>query len=352
MKSKILGSLILLIMVLTGTGYFIYQQNAAVTTLDGYLGGEKIGLFEDKEIHKILKSGFHLVMEYSKAGSFDMVKADSTDRNYLFPSSQTAFEYYQEVKGTPVSNEIIFNTPLVLYTHKAVVDALIEQGVATCTDGVYYADMTKFTSLLLDEKTWSDVGLPQLYGTISVDTTDPVHSNSGNMFAALIANVLNNGKTVTLPDLDGITSDLQKIFSQIGYMETSSSDLFRQFIQTGIGAKPIIAGYENQLLEYAAEHPKDYKSIKDDIVILYPTPTVWSTHIYIALDEQGKQGIEALSDEKIQKLAWDNHGFRTNQYKINTDSQKGKVSGVPEEIVSAIKLPSYTTMKAIQTCLP
>ncbi len=38
-------------------------------------------------------------------------------------------------------------------------------------------------------------------------------------------------------------------------MESSSSDLFDQFLKTGMGAKPLIAGYENQLLEFAVEKP-------------------------------------------------------------------------------------------------
>ena len=49
-------------------------------------------------------------------------------------------------------------------------------------------------------------------------------------------------------------------------METSSSDLFNQFLRMGVGAKPIIAGYENQLLEYAAENPDDYEKIKVSFV--------------------------------------------------------------------------------------
>ena len=351
MKTKLLGILVLLLVALTGTGYFVYQQNTSVTTLNGYLGGEKIGLFEDEEIKKILKQSYHLEMDYSKAGSLDMVTANLEDRDYLFPSSQTALEYYQEIHGASVSDEIIFNTPLVLYTHKAVADAFIKNKIATCTDGVYYVDMEKLTTLLLEEKTWSDLGLNQLYGNISIDTTDPVRSNSGNMFAALVANVRNEGNTANMQSLDQILPDVQKIFSQLGYMETSSSDLFCQFIQMGIGAKPIIAGYENQLLEYAATFPKEFEKIKEDLVILYPTPTVWSTHIYIALNEEGKQAIEALSDKKIQKLAWEKHGFRTNQYKADTDKQNFGVDGIPDEIVSAINLPSYKVMKKITQSL-
>ena len=40
---------------------------------------------------------------------------------------------------------------------------------------------------------WADLGLPELYGTVAVSTTDPVRSNSGNMFAGLLANVLCGG---------------------------------------------------------------------------------------------------------------------------------------------------------------
>ena len=67
--------------------------------------------------------------------------------------------------------------------------------------------------------------------------------------------------------------ELQAIFGKLGYMETSSSDLFSQFLRMGVGAKPIIAGYESQLIEYASIHPEEYEKIKDDIVMLYPSPT-------------------------------------------------------------------------------
>ena len=86
---------------------------------------------------------------------------------------------------------------------------------------------------------------------------------------------------------------LQEIVERLGYMESSSSDLFDQFLKTGMGAKPVIAGYENQLLEFAVENPEDWAQLKDDIVLLYPTPTVWSSHVYIALDEAGEAGIDA-----------------------------------------------------------
>ncbi|MDD6069834.1 MAG: hypothetical protein PUC12_03355 [Clostridiales bacterium] len=347
MKTKIAGIVVLLLVVLAGGGYYIYSENMKVTTLNGYLGGEKIGLFEDEEIQSILKKKYQVEFEYSRAGSLDMVTADQTGRDYLFPSSQTALEYYQDTYGKTASDEIIFNTPLVLYSHKIVADVLEQKGVVSQKDGVYYADMKKLVELIESDTKWSDLGLTQLYGNVSVDTTDPVKSNSGNMFAALVACAINNENSVETASVDTVLPRLKGIFEKLGYMETSSSDLFNQFLRMGVGAKPIIAGYESQLLEYAAEKPDEYARIRDDVVIIYPTPTIWSTHIYIALDDDGKKGIEALLDEKIQKLAWEKHGFRTSGYDISSEGGEGKVTGVCEEVISVMNMPEYDAMRKI-----
>lgn len=347
MKSKLLGAFILAAVIVCAAIYYFFGRQPELTVISGYLGGEKIGIMEDKEISSILAKKYHLSFNYSRAGSLDMVTAEQAGRNYLFPSSRTALEYYKEQHGEPVADEIIFNTPIVLYSHKAVAQALSSDGTVYTSEGVYYADMTKLTDKLIHGVTWAEIGLPELYGTFSVDTTDPARSNSGNMFAALLANVLCGGRTADEAGVRAVLPQLKKIFSDLGYMETSSSDLFNQFLRTGIGAKPIIAGYENQLLEYAAENPEQYKKIADDIVIIYPTPTIWSTHIYIALDEIGKLGAAALCDEKIQQLAWEKHGFRTSGCDISAQSGEVAVSGIPSELNSVINTPDYKVMKII-----
>lgn len=351
MKQKLAGILLLAAVILAAGGYAVYSVKSEATVLDGYLGGEKIGLFEDAQVQKILKKKYHVKFEYSKAGSLDMVTADQNGKDYLFPSSQTALSYYKDVKGEPVKDEIIFNTPIVLYSHQMVVDALKKKGVVYEKNGVYYADMKKMTNLILVDTQWSDIGLPELYGKVSVDTTDPEKSNSGNMFAALLANVINNGETADESTVDAVLPQLKEIFARLGYMETSSSDLFSQFLKMGVGAKPMIAGYESQLLEFSAEHPEDYKKLKDDIVMIYPSPTVWSTHVYIALDKQGKEGAKALLDDEIQQIAWKSHGFRTNSYAAGTESGSVQIKGVAETVTSVMTVPDYPTMKKITESL-
>ena len=109
----------------------------------------------------------------------------------------------------------------------------------------------------------------------------------------------------------------------------------------------MIAGYERQLLEFAVEEPEDFAQLKDDLVMLYPAPTVWSTHIYIALTENGERAIDGLLDEDIQRLAWEKHGFRTNVYLAATSVDDFGVDGLAPEITQVTQIPNYQTMKRI-----
>ena len=173
----------------------------------------------------------------------------------------------------------------------------------------------------------------------------PRRSNSGNLFAGLIANILCGG-VADQSNIEKVLPRLRAIFERLGYMESSSADLFDQFLKMGMGAKPIIAGYENQLLEFAVQNPDDWAKLGGDIVMLYPTPTVWSSHIYIALDEEGVRGIDALLDEEVQRLAWEKHGFRTGVADADSAASFG-VEHVARSITRVAPIPNYETMARI-----
>lgn len=348
MKKKIVGLILLVVlMAVIGGIYFVTGNAPRIVSVDGYVGGEKIELLEDEEVRSVFEEKYGLNVDYSRAGSLDMMTADLSGRDYLFPSSSIALEYYEDLHGSPVQSEIVLNTPIVLYTHQIVLDAFENQGLITTDGDIHYIDMAGLLELIQNDSQWSDIGLPELYGRVSVDTTDPSKSNSGNMFAALVANVLNGGRTVTETDLDTILPELQDIFGKLGYMETSSSDLFSQFLRMGVGAEPIIAGYESQLIEYAAVYPDEYDRIRDDVVMLYPTPTVWSAHVMIALDENGQILLNAMQDEEVQDLAWKKHGFRTGNYGDIADSGSIPADGVASSITQVAQVPSYDVMKVI-----
>ena len=311
MKSKWIGFGILIIVMVAVIGYFAMGPKP-VDQINGYLGGEKIGLFEDENFKREMAKKFSLELNYRKAGSLDMVKADKEGMSYLFPASQTALELYKAEIGSPMRSEIVLNTPLVIYTYALVRDSLQTAGIVSESNGSYFMDMDKFAEAVKEGKTWADIGLPQLYGSISVKTTDPTKSNSGNMFAGLMANAMNGGRVVDSTSVYKVLPDLKEFFKRMGYMDTSSADLFDQFLKMGVGAYPMIAAYENQILEFAVTNPDIWEKVGDNLCIIYPTPTVYSSHVMIALDDKGDYAIDALMDPVIQDIAWKDHGFRTN----------------------------------------
>ena len=113
MKTKLMGLGILAAVIVAAVVYVWVSDSREVTEISGYVGGEKIGLLEDEEVQEILRDQYRLEMDYAKAGSIEMVTADASGRDYLFPSSQTALELYERLFGSPVKSEIVFNTPIV-----------------------------------------------------------------------------------------------------------------------------------------------------------------------------------------------------------------------------------------------
>ena len=349
MKSKIVGGIILLLVIIVIIAFqFVNVNKPEEITVSGYLGGEKEGLMQDEEVKKILKDKYGITVEYTKAGSIEMIEQDSSDKDYLFPSSQTALELFNQTKSDKLyKSEIVFNSPIVIYTWKPIAEALINNGIVEEKDNSYYiADTSALIKLVTDKKKWSDIGVNDLYGYVTIQSTDPNKSNSGNMFAGLVANIMNNEIVVDSNSVDTILPNLKDFFGKIGYMEHSSGDLFEQYLKTGMGAKPMIAGYENQMIEFAIENPNDWNMVKEQVAVLYPEPTVWSSHPLIALNEKGAKLIEAMQDEEIQKIAWEKHGFRTGvNGTINTEIEG--FYGIPKNINAVIQMPNPDTMQKI-----
>mgnify|MGYP006915362215 FL=1 len=344
MKEKKRGLIVLLLVIVGAGGYMFYQkQTPDQVSINGYIGGEKIPFVENDEFKKKVKKAYGLSMDYRKEGSLAMANVDTSDKDYLWPSSQLALELFRKNGGKDLQNEIVFNTPIVLYSRKVVVNALEKEGVVDNRDGVYYVDMIKLANLMVKEKTWTDIGLNQLYGPILVDTTDPNESNSGNMFLGLLANALNGNKPVSKSNIDEVKDDIVHIYRQLGYMQSSSIDMFNQFLRQGVGSYPIIAGYESQLLEFSKQESDMYDKIRDDVIIMYPEPTIWSSHVYIALTESGKVGLNALMDKDIQALAWKDHGFRTT-VSGTENPDEFDVNGMADQVTKIMPMPSVDVM--------
>ena len=355
-KNKIIGLAALLAVVLVlGGSQIVYsamqsmkRDNApkSTQTVNGYLGGEKISLFDDGEFDKLL-AGQGLKVDYRKAGSLDMMTASRTGMDYLFPSSKAAVEYGKSKKVDVSKADTVFNSPIVLYTYRNVADALCKSGLIGKDGGTYHMDMAKAAQDMLDGKSWADLGYTQGYGQFHIDSTDPAKSNSGNMYAALLATVLNDGQPATVESINRDGDKIKRIFAKSGWMETSSEDSFSQFLTLGVGSKPMMVGYESQLLDFAANNAEAFKQIKDNVVMVYPTPTVWSSHVLVPLDEKGERLLKTLKSKPVQQLAWRKHGFRSANF-LGADSiSRFHVSSAAEQVTSVTELPNAQAMTTL-----
>lgn len=320
----------------------------------GYVGGEKMRFLGNPKTEKILKGRYGITLDARKAGSLEMVSEPaliSQNPDFYWPSSQVAQVLARDNGLQPRGDDIVFNSPIVLFSWLPIATALTERGIARPMGdaGTAYAvDTRKLLDLIVAGKQWSDLGIDELYGSIMLFSTDPTRSNSGNQFAAMAATVLAGG-TPSGPAFDTALATLSEIYTRMGYMEHSSSDLFDQYLRTGMGTKPIVAGYENQLIEFAFEDRDRWNTLADapvKPVILYPEPTVYSSHVLMAMSDAGEVLAEALKDDELQSLAWREHGFRSG-FSASTDPTLIPVQGVPAQVTKIIPMPPPPSIRAM-----
>ncbi len=326
--------------------------NADPITLKGFIGSEKAAFLKDPQVVQILQQKFGLTLDFDVRGSLDMVQdPHAAEKDFLWPSSQVALALYKEKGGPLARADIVFNSPIVLYSWASVTEALLRAGVVRKEQQTYYVvDFPKFVQMILAGKEWKTLGMGQLHGRVLIYSTDPTQSNSGVMFAGLLADVLNNGEAVNEARLPSILPRVKQFFEVQGYMETRSDDIFQQYLNLGMGAKPIIVGYESQLLDYSLANAAALATRKEAVRILYPKPTVWSSHPLMALNDRAKRLNDALLDPEIQRIAWTKHGFRSASGAQN-DPKTFQITGVPETIENVVPMPSPRVTERILQAL-
>jgi hypothetical protein len=333
-----------------GVGIWYYLDEKAEVRIKGMIGSEKSSFLENEQVKAILKKKYGIVVDYVRAGSIEMVSEETkADIDFLWPSSQVALEIFKIKQGNKiVRSENIFNSPIVIYSWDIIVNPLVKTGIVKKELSTYYVtDMPGMLRMIREGKKWSDIGITQLYGKISVTTTDPTKSNSGNMFAGLVANVLKGGDVVVESDLPQVLPELKEFFARQGFMQNTSGVLFEQFLKTGVGQYPLMGGYESQVIEFSRMHQDFWPKVKNQIKILYPVPTVWSEHPLIILNKEAAVLVDALKDEEIQKIAWEQHGFRTGLMGVQNDPKILQVDGIPPSVTKIIPMPRASVMEKI-----
>ena len=388
-KKTIIG--IILFVVLIGAIILIkYLKDEKGITLSKNLttvyvatGGGKEDFLADEDIKKILEKKYKLNVVYDTwsngktitkpliresvglgnqdvidsmkhATDFEITSSGVSKYDALFTSDQRFYDYYKLAPNkelgeadryTVLDGGLTLNTPIVIYSWGDVVDALVKEKIVTETDGVYYiTDMDKLIKYILEGKKWKDIGV-DVYGQINIASTDPVTSSPGATYYGLLLSILSEAQ-VTTENVDKNLPKLKEFYIKSGYMNNTPKDLFESYLKTGMGAKPMIVDYEKSIIDFSNSSPDAFNQVKDDIRVLYPTPTIWNSHCFAAFTENGQKLYEALNDPEIGQIAWEKYGFRTGVTGGTYDVSNIGI-GVPQTIkstVSSLKMDTYNKL--------
>ena len=389
-KKQIIGIVLFIVLIGIIVGFKFLKDHGNpigggnLTTVYVATGGGKEDFLADEDVQKILRKKYKLnvvfdswsngktvqlplIRESVGQGNTSIVNdISSGDSSYtihsdgvstydaLFTSDQRFYDYYQLAPNKENGESdryrvnggsLTLNTPIVIYSWQKVVDALVNEGIVTEKDGVYYiSDMNKLMQYILEGKKWQDIGL-DLYGTLNIASTDPVTSSPGATYYGLLLSTLSEGQ-VTDENVVNNLPKLKQFYIKSGYMNNTPADLFERYLKTGMGGQPMIVDYEKSIIDFANSNPEGFEQVKDQIRILYPSPTIWNSHCYAYFTDNGKKLYEAFDDKEIQQIAWERYGFRTGITGGSYDVSSIGI-GVPQAItstVSSLKMDIYNQL--------
>jgi hypothetical protein len=316
-----------------------------VVTVSGLSGSEKLPFFQDTRVVSRLRDlGFDLQVE--PAGSREIAtKFDLTKYDFAFPAGLPAA---QQVKNRfkTLPQYSVFYTPMVVASFKPIVDILIANGLAARRNGIYTLDVKQYLKAVADNVHWNQLKRSSAYPvdkSVVITSTDVRTSNSAAMYLSLASYVANSDNIVqSRAQANAILPLLTQLFLRQGFVSSTSEQPFEDYLTIGVGKSPLVMIYEAQFVARAALHDG---SIRPDMVLLYPQPTVLSKHTFVPLTRSGERLGKALTtDAKLAQLEIQ-YGFRTASPAAFQEFTSSRSVHVPDSIVNAVDPPSYEVLE-------
>jgi hypothetical protein len=312
----------------------------ATITVRGVIGSEDGAFFADSAVQEELAHN-GLKVEVDPAGSRQIATSINLDKyDFAFPSSSPAADrILQERKTT--TRYTPFASPMVIATFRPIADLLAREGVVR--NGSVF-DFSRYLGLVTQHRRWDQLDRNTAYPirkNILVSTTDPRTSNSAAMYLAIASYIADGDQIVRGAAAERqVLPTVTSLFIDQGYTDNTSEGPFGNYLSLGMGSAPMVLAYEAQYVDAAVRG-----QLKPDMVLLYPSPTVQSTHTLVPFDDKGDRvGRLLTTDSKLQRLAA-LHGFRTSD-----PAQFAKVTGehhvpVRADLIDVVGTPSYDTLE-------
>ncbi|PPK70629.1 hypothetical protein V5P93_000490 [Actinokineospora auranticolor] len=337
------------VVIIISSGDDDAQPGQSLTTVRGVGGSEKAAFFADPRVVDVF-ARHGLRVAYDAAGSRQIATTvDLTPYDFAFPSSSPAAE---RIKADRKVGQVYtpFSSPMAVATFAPIADLLAAQGVVKPgPEGRQVFDIAAYLDLAAKGTRWDQLPGNTAYPArknILVTTTDPRDSNSAAMYLALVSYVANGNSPVASPEAEArVLPAVSKLFLDQGYTQSSSEGPFEDYLATGMGKTPLVMIYESQYLDRQARADG---SITPQMRLIYPAPTVYSTHTLVPLKGEGDRVGKLLGDDPdLVRLAAE-FGFRPYQHpQVFQQVATARKLTVPADVGEAVNPPSYETLERL-----
>ncbi|WP_230658688.1 hypothetical protein [Psychrobacter sp. I-STPA10] len=356
--------LLLVISVLSAIGYLSWtarQVAQQIITVSGLIGSEKKDFFDDPEVQRILADDYQLKVEYESVGSRRIAtvggaKGAVNKYDFAFPAGTPAAEKISR-DYHPTASYRIFFTPMAVASWRPVVDVLQKNGIvqkrtANATNAGYYGilDMNALLNLMYTQTRWKDLPNNQSFDIgrqVLIKSTNITSSNSAAMYLSLASYLANQDQVVAnSTQAAQVLPSMLPLFSNQGFLAGSSATPFEDYLIKGMGNSPLVMIYESQYLYQASLNDG---SIRNEMILLYPEPTIFTQHTLLAMNEAGEKLGAALNDDpQLQKLAIA-HGYRSNNTALTSAFEQNltqhNIEYIPTTLTEVIETPSYDLLE-------
>jgi hypothetical protein len=285
-----------------------------LTAVRGVIGSEKSAFFADPKVAAAFaRHGLRLSVD--PAGSRRIAETDLGGYDFAFPSSVPAAEKIQRNRQAARTYSP-FYSPLAVATFRPLATLLAAQGTARrLPEGHWVFDVPAYLAATAKGLRWEQIPGNRDYPArrnVLITTTHPRDSNSAAMYAAVVSYVLNGQAVVhDQAQLAAVRERVARLFLDQGYLESSTEGPWENYLASGLNAAPLVWVYEAQFLGRLIRNDG---SIRSEMILLYPTPTVLSKHTLVPLTDPGDRVGRLLAEDPALRRLAALHGFRTADF--------------------------------------
>lgn len=315
----------------------------------GLVGSEKEAFFNDPRVQAAFaKHG--LTVRIEKAGSRAIATHPHlANVDFAFPAGEPAGTKIQQV--TKTTKAIIpWYTVMAVASWRPIAEILEANGLAQQEGGHWYLlDLRGLLELSANGTRWRDLKHSERYSigrTVLVSTTDVQKSNSAAMFLSLASYLFNHDNVVQSQDeIAAVVPKVAPLFLRQGFQDSSSAGPFEDYKLIGMGKMPLVMIYEAQFIEELIK--QEPLPNRDDMVLMYPKPTVYAKQVFIPFNARGEQLGQLLeSDPALQALAAE-YGWRTHDSAGQLKLWQQRSVSVPADLVDVVSPPRYEVVEAM-----